>query len=278
MRAVRKPRRPPPPGIGGAGRRRARRRRGPDLCRARSRSGSPPTLALQTGRPRRARPGARALDRDRRAAPARHDPQGAGAADGKGHAEARRRRSNGRSSSPRRRSCFSTPPTMRRSTSRSRRRAPIRPARRSPRSPMRCCARSPAIATRFSRVPIRSTTIRPPGSPSAGARPMARARRAPSPRRTARSRRSTSASRATRPAGRSASAGSCCRPARCASTPMQPVARARRLYETANGGCRTPPRRCRRGFFGPGAGMRIADLCAAPGGKSRRARRGGRRS
>ena len=39
-------------------------------------------------------------------------------------------------------------------------------------------------------------------------------------------------------------------------------------YARANGGCRTPPRRCRRGFFSPVPGMRIVDLCAAPGGKA----------
>ena len=37
---------------------------------------------------------------------------------------------------------------------------------------------------------------------------------------------------------------------------------------TANGGCRTPPRRCLPAFFGPGPGMRVVDLCAAPGGKA----------
>ena len=117
------------------------------------------------------------------------------------------------------------------------------------------------------RAPIRSTTIRPPGSPSAGARPTARARHAPSPRRTARSRRSTSASRATLPVGRRASAGSCCRPARCGSTPIRPSPSSK-ATRPANGGCRTPPRRCRRGCFGPAPGIRIVDLCAAPGGKA----------
>ena len=52
------------------------------------------------------------------------------------------------------------------------------------------------------------------------------------------------------PAGRRASAGSCCRPARCASTPIRPSPSSKAM-RAANGGCRTPPRRCRRGCFGP---------------------------
>ncbi len=34
------------------------------------------------------------------------------------------------------------------------------------------------------------------------------------------------------------------------------------------GGCRTPLRRCPRGCSGPVAGLAVADLCAAPGGKT----------
>ena len=36
----------------------------------------------------------------------------------------------------------------------------------------------------------------------------------------------------------------------------------------APGGCRTPPPRCRRGCSATCAGLRVADLCAAPGGKT----------
>ena len=92
-----------------------------------------------------------------------------------------------------------------------------------------------------------STTIRLRGSPRAGAPLMARRRRAPSPPRTVQSRRSTSASKATPPAGLNGSAGSSCRPARFASTPINPSPNSK-ATPRANGGCRTPRPRCRLGY------------------------------
>ena len=44
----------------------------------------------------------------------------------------------------------------------------------------------------------------------------------------------------------------------------------------ARGGCRTPPRRCPRSCSATCAAKAVADLCAAPGGKTAAARRGGR--
>ncbi len=60
------------------------------------------------------------------------------------------------------------------------------------------------------------------------------------------SRRSISASRATPKAGRGVSAGSSCRPARCGSNPTLRSTNSKATRK-ANGGCRTPARRCRRG-------------------------------
>src|ERR1700733_9353864 len=176
-------------------------------------------------------------------------------------------RSDGRSSPPRLKSSFSIRPTMRPSTSRSRRRAPSRPAPHSPRSPTPCCAPSPATATKSSPVPTPWRTIRPLGSPNAGARPMARASRAPSLQRIARSRRSTSASKATRLVGRSGWAESSCRPARCASTPTRPSPSSKAM-RTANGGCRTLRRPCRPGSSGrlPACGSSISAPRRAEGG------------
>ena len=49
------------------------------------------------------------------------------------------------------------------------------------------------------------------------------------------------------------------RTGRCASCPATP---------RAHGGCRTPPPPCRRACCGDVRGKRVADLCAAPGGKT----------
>ena len=53
------------------------------------------------------------------------------------------------------------------------------------------------------------------------------------------------------------------------ASPAQGPHRGRSPASTkAHGGCRTSPHRCRRGCVGDVAGKRVADLCAAPGGKT----------
>ena len=67
--------------------------------------------------------------------------------------------------------------------------------------------------------------------------------------------------------GRNSSAAACCRPARCGWSHRARF-RSCPATTTARGGCRTPPRRCRRGCSATCAGKSVADLCAAPGGKT----------
>ena len=124
--------------------------------------------------PRSARSGAGPLNRDRRAAPARHHPQGARRA-----CSTRGCRSSGiagmdagRRAPPR--CCFSTRPTTPPSILRCGGASRARRARRSRRWSTGSCATSRASDRRSSMAPIRSTTIRRPGSPSAGAPTTAR--------------------------------------------------------------------------------------------------------
>ena len=67
--------------------------------------------------------------------------------------------------------------------------------------------------------------------------------------------------------GGDACAAACCRPARCARSRMG-RSRCCPASPRAPGGCRTPPPRCRRGCSATSRGKRVADLCAAPGGKT----------
>ena len=103
----------------------------------------------------------------------------------------------------------------------------------------------------------------------------ARRPRAPSRSRTATSRRSISPSRPMPKAGRSGCAAACCRPAPCA-----PSRRARSsllpgynegAWWVQDAAAALPAR-----LLGDVAGKRIADLCAAPGGKTAAARAGRR--
>ena len=167
----------------------------------------------------------------------------------------------------RRNCCFSTSPITPRWIWRFARRGSTPAPRLSPRWSTRCCATWRAPGKRFSPVPIRSTTTRRTGSPSAGARPTAKRRRGKSRAPIATSRRSTSASRATPRVGRGGLAASSFPPARFAWTATR-RSTSSTATPTASGGCRTPPPRLPARLIGAGAGMRVVDLCAAPGGKS----------
>ena len=126
------------------------------------------------------------------------------------------------------------------------------------------------------------TTRRRNGSATGWPPPMARRRRRRSSPRTGSRRRSTSRSSPIPSAGPKRSAASCCRPARCASSGSpRAVAELPGFAEGAwwvqDAAASLPAR-----LLGDVAGLRVADLCAAPGGKTAQLaagrRRGHRRS
>ena len=114
---------------------------------------------------------------------------------------------------------------------------------------------------------IRCRSTRRPGCSSAGSATTARRPRARSRSRTATSRRSISPSRPTPKAGRSACAAACCRRAACAPSPQGQVSLLPGYHEGAwwvqDAAAALPAR-----LLGDVAGKRVADLCAAPGGKT----------
>ena len=200
-------------------------------------------------------------------APARHDPQGAGAATGKGHAQARRRAGmdadRGRGANPVSR--YSRPCGGRPRGEGDARRT--RRALHSPRSPMRCCAPSPATAMTFSPVPIPSTTTRQRGSPqrwrSTYGESVARAIAA-----AHRSEPTLDLSVKSDPAGWAEQLGGIVLPT--GSVRLDTHAPIAELEGYADGewwvqdAAAALPARLLR----PAPGMRIVDLCAAPGGKA----------
>ena len=123
---------------------------------------------------------------------------------------------------------------------------------------------------------------RRPGCSSAGARPTAPRPRAPSPPPTATSRRSISPSRQRRrEPGPSTCTAACCRPARVRTLAQGAISLLPGFREGAwwvqDAAASLPAR-----LLGDVRGLRVADLCAAPGGKTaqlglgRRAGHGGR--
>ena len=220
-------------------------------------------------RARRARPRVGAVDRDRLVSPAGHDPQGA-----RPHLLEKGLPQTGRSArvDPRRRGgadcCFSTSRTTPRSISRFARRGSTPARRLSPRWSTRCCATSRAPRRKFSPRcdPFDDDTphwLAQRWRATYGeetARKIARAHRdeptldisvKSDPEGWAlRLERSRSADRLGAPWRRTRRSSNC---------PVTP---------TANGGCRTPPRRLPARLIGAAAGARVVDLCAAPGGKS----------
>ena len=115
-------------------------------------------------------------------------------------------------------------------------------------------------------VPTRSTTTRRRWLAARWRANYGASSRERSPWPIATSRRSILASRATPKAGRAASAGSSCRRARCGSSSHVPIHELEGYAEgewwVQDAGAALPAR-----LLKASAGMRVVDLCAAPGGK-----------
>ena len=140
-----------------------------------------------------------------------------------------------------------------------------RPQRARPRQ-QRAAAARPRAERDLSGARTRGS-IRRAGSSSAGAPITARRPRSKSPRRIWSSRGSTFRRSASRKSGRNGWKARCCRPARSASR-RGGASRRCRAMRRAPGGCRTPPPRFPRASSGTSPAGSVADLCAAPGGKT----------